>query len=174
MRYAAIGILTLLCGMAVRAQAPSESPFVGMWKMNLERSQLPFSPPPNYSRLRSYQDRGDGWMYHTVIDSIGNAADFTFATARYDEKEYPVYTSRTLGAFLSDGTKPARTVAFKRVDLYTLEYTDRENGKVSGTGSSTVSKDGKTITETDLTFDGQGKQTSRSVVIYEKQTFDTK
>jgi hypothetical protein len=168
---AGIGILTLLCGLTMRAQAPAENPFIGFWKLNLERSRLPTPPPANYVRLRRYEDQGGGWMFHTIIDSIGKAADFTFAAARYDEKEYPVYTSGTLGTFLSTGTMPARTVAFRRTDLYTLEYTDRQNGKISATGSSTVTKDGKTLTETNRTFDSQGKETSTSVVIYEKQVF---
>src|SRR5579863_4954732 len=89
----AIGIFTVLWGLTMRAQAPEVNPFVGMWKLNLQRSQSSYSNPPNYSRLRGYQDRGGGWMYHTIIDSIGNAADFTFAAVRYDGKEYPVYTS---------------------------------------------------------------------------------
>ena len=113
-------------------------------------------------------------MFHTVVSTIDKAADFAYTAARYDEKEYPVYTSETLGTFLSAGTMPARTVAFKRADLYTLEYTDRQNGKITGTGTSIVSKDGKTITETNRTFDSQGKETSSNVVVYEKQIFETK
>src|ERR1700722_14817848 len=125
-RLIVTGLLTLICGLAMPAQAPVENPFIGSWKLSLERSRLSGTPPPNYVRLRRYEDHGGGWMFHTVVDSIGKAADFTFAAARYDENEYPVYSSQTLGTFLSAGTQPARTVAFKRVDLYTLDYTDRQ------------------------------------------------
>jgi hypothetical protein len=165
----AIWVFTLVCGFATRAQAPLANPFVGMWKLSLERSRLSDSPPPNYVRFRGYQDRGGGWMYHTIVDSIGNAADFTFAAVRYDGKEYPVYTSLTLGRFLSLGAKSPRTVAFRTTDPRTLDYIDRVIGKITATGTSTVSKDGKTITETDRTFDSGGREKSKSIVVYEKQ-----
>jgi hypothetical protein len=89
--------------------------------------------------------------------------------ARCDGKEYPVYVLRTLGGFVSTGTKPARTVAFTRKDPNTLEWTDRLDGKTTATGVNQVSEDGKTMTETTRSFDALGKQTSSSVIVFDKQ-----
>jgi hypothetical protein len=70
---------------------------------------------------------------------------------------------------LSAGTKPARTVAFTRKDANTLEWTDRQDGRISSTGVNQVAEDGKTMTETVKTFDRQGKQTSSSAYVYDKE-----
>ncbi len=108
-------------------------------------------------------------MLHTIVTITPNGATFTFTAARYDGKEYPVYVPHTLGEFLNTGTKPARTVAFTRKDANTLEWTDRQNTRISSTGVNQVSEDGKTMTETEKQFDAQGKQTSSSVVEFDKQ-----
>ena len=105
--------------------------------------------------------------YHVTINP--NGAGFTFSAARYDGKEYPVYVPRTLGVFLNTGTKPARTAAFVRKDANTVRRTDRVNGWTSSTGVNQVSEDGRTMTETVKSFDQQGKQTSTSVVVFDKQ-----
>ncbi len=112
-------------------------------------------------------------MFHTLIFSYANGAGFVFAAARYDGKEYPTYASSSeLGAYLAPGARSARMVHFKLVDSHTLEFTDKENGKVSNTGVSTVSNDGKVLTETDRLFDKQGKETSTGVAVYDKQIYD--
>ena len=160
----------MACGFAIQAQNPEHNVFIGTWKLNLQKSKLQGSPPPNYADFRKYEDRGGGWMFHTIIFSWAGGAGFGFTAARYDGKEYPVYTSSDeLGAFLTQGTKPVRTVAFKLVDSHTLEFTDRENGKTSASGVCTVSTDGKVLTETDRLFDNQGKEKSTVVSIYDKQ-----
>jgi len=168
MKSITLGILA--CAFAVQAQEPPQNAFIGTWKLNLEKSRLQGSPPRDYASFRKYEDHGGGWMFHTLIFSYVNGAGFIFAAARYDGKEYPSYASSSeLGAYLATGTKPARTVTFKLVDSHTLEFADRENGKVSTAGVSTVSSDGKVLTETDRLFDKQGKETSSVVTVYVKQ-----
>jgi hypothetical protein len=54
-------------------------------------------------------------------------------------------------------------------DANTLEWTDRQNGRISVTGVNQVSEDGKTMTETTKSFDAQGKQTSISDVVFDKE-----
>jgi hypothetical protein len=155
---------------AIQAQAPPRNAFIGMWKLNLQKSRLQGSPPRDYASFRKYEDHGGGWMFHTLIFSYANGAGFVFAAARYDGKEYPSYASSSeLGAYLATGAKSTRTVTFKLVDSHTLEFADRENGRVSNTGVSTVSNDGKVLTETDRIFDKQGKETSPGVAVYDKQ-----
>jgi hypothetical protein len=164
-----IGTLILACTSAIRAQSPVKNPFIGSWKLNLERSKIQGAPPRNYVSMRQYTDSGDGWMFHKSISSYDGGGDFTFPAARYDGKEYPVYTSATLGAFLTAGTKPARTVSFKLVDAHTLEYTDRQEGEIVAAGASVVSDDGKSLTETNRNFDREGKERSSVVAVYDRQ-----
>jgi hypothetical protein len=141
-----------MCLFTLHAQAPiaAANPFLGSWK-------------------RKYQEQGDGLMLHTIVTINPNGAGFTFSAGRYDGKEYPVYVPRTLGVFLNTGTKPARTAAFVRKDANTVRRTDRVNGWTSSTGVNQVSEDGRTMTETVKSFDQQGKQTSTSVVVFDKQ-----
>jgi hypothetical protein len=156
------------CSFALHAQAPAAdaNPFLGSWKRNFEKSG---APQPGVISVRQYQDQGGGLMLHTIVTINPGGATFTFAAVRYDGKDYPVFVPRTLGVFLDAGSKPARTVAFTRKDATTLEWTDRQNGRISSTGVNRVSEDGRTMTETVQQFDAQGKQTSSSVVVYDKQ-----
>jgi hypothetical protein len=168
MKYLALAVALYPCSFALQAQAPATAanPFLGSWKRNFEKSGAPV--PAGVTSIREYQDRG-GLMLHTIVTTTPNGGSFTFTAAKYDGQEYPVYVARTLGEFLSTGTKPARTVAFIRKDAHTLEWTDRQNGRISSTGVNQVSEDGKTMTETVKQFDAQGKQTSSSVLVFDKQ-----
>jgi hypothetical protein len=165
----AVSLGVTLAAFGVKAQSPTANPFAGVWKQNTERSKMNGTPPPEWRNFRRYEEQANGWMVHTISWSFAGGADFTFTTVRYDGMEYPVYTSSTLGAFLGARRRPVRTVAFKRTDAHTLEFTDRENGKVSATGVCTVSPDGKTLTEDDRDFDPQGKEIVHSILVFEKQ-----
>jgi hypothetical protein len=124
-----LAVVALLCSVALHAQAPAAgtNPFLGSWKRNFEKSG---TLQPGVISVREYRDQGGGLMLHTIVTITPNGAGFTFTAAKYDGKEYLVYVPRTLGEFLSAGTKPARTVAFIRKDANTLEWTDRQNGKI--------------------------------------------
>src|SRR6185437_9287985 len=105
----------------------------GSWKVNWTRSKpgpsLAASPLPDL--YRRYEDYGDGVMLHTVIivDAGHNSAQMqVVAAVKYDNKEYPTYTGQRLAGLLSTGKQPAETVAFKVLDAYTMEWTDRTNG----------------------------------------------
>jgi hypothetical protein len=132
----------------VRAQTDSGNrPFVGIWKLNPEKSKLP-ARPAGSAVYRQYADHGDGWMYHTVITVTARRTDFLFTAARYDGKQYAVYNGRNLGAFIRSGEKTPRTVEFTRIDAHKFLWTDRLNGKVVAGGVCTVSADGNTLTIT--------------------------
>lgn len=154
------------------AFAPAQTainPFLGYWKLNPGRSTFPSPPPDGYFNFRRYEQKPDGWVAHTVISGMSKAGDLLYTVARYDEKEYPVYNSSTLGTYLASGTKPAMTVAFKRMDDHTLQYTDRVNGRITSRGPCTVSADGGTLTIESHAFNAEGKETSVSIFVYEPQ-----
>lgn len=130
------------------AAANDNHPFVGIWKLSIQKSHMRV-PPGDFALYREYQDHGDGWMYHTVINVSARRVGFLFAAARYDGRQYPVYDGPLLGRFSSLGTGTPRTVEFDRISAYQFRWTDRTNGKVTGGGLCTVSADGATLTITD-------------------------
>jgi hypothetical protein len=172
MKCLALALAMFLGSCALHAQAPATgaNPFLGSWRLNFEKSGI--TVPAGIIVVRQYQDQGGGLMLHTIASispDPNDGAGFTFAAARYDGKDYPVFVPETLGTFLGAGSKPTRTVAFIRKDANTLEWTDRQSGTISATGVNKVAEDGKSMTETVKVFDAQGKQTSSSVAMFDKQ-----
>ena len=82
-------------------------------------------------------------------------------TARSDGAEYPETTDDLLADLIASNKATSRTYAEKIVDEYVTEWTDKVNGKVTGSGRKIVSKDGQTLT---VTVDG-----SATVRIYDRQ-----
>ncbi|MGH8142618.1 MAG: hypothetical protein ACREU2_08905 [Steroidobacteraceae bacterium] len=163
--------LLALAPPALRAQTDSGNrPFVGFWKLNLQKSKMhipPGAPQGGFALYRQYEDRGGGWMFHNVTTVTARGADFLFTAARYDGKQYPVYNRETLGRFLKDGTKAPRTVEFDRVNAHVIRWTDRVGGKVVAGGTCTVSPDGNTLTITNTVPGRQGQRMSAQV--YDRQ-----
>ena len=175
MTFTALAAGCLLCSLASYAQdsaadvpAPASqaalaaaNPFLGSWKE--AKGQ------PGTTRVRIYEDKGDGLMLHTILTISPQDTGFTFAAVRYDGQEYPVFVPKTLGAFINGDVKPPRTAAYFKRDDHTLEWTERVEGKIARTAVFKVSPDGKTLTENVKEFDPAGKQTGTSVIAYEKQ-----
>lgn len=168
-RLLQIAAMLILLITAAHAQTAT-NPFAGYWKLNVTRSTIAGNTPEGYFNYRQYEEKPGGWIAHTMIQGFTKAADILFTVAKYDGNEYPVYTSASLGTFLANGTKSDRTVAFKRVDDHTIEYTDRTNGKITSHGPCTISTDGKTLTITSRAVDATGKERAASTMVYERQT----
>jgi hypothetical protein len=142
----------VLCGAAWGA----DNPFVGTWKLNLAKSK--FDPgPPVRSRTVTVEPAGDGvkWSIEQV-DANGSHATVV-ETPMFDGKDYP----RTLTG--SVGGSGADTIAFKRIDPYTLEETLKKGGDVVAIVRQVVSKDGKERTATTMTG------TDANVLVFDKQ-----
>jgi hypothetical protein len=145
----------------------------GYWKWNWKRSKLDtkMAGTPLPTMYRRYEDQGNGLMLHTVIIVAPdqNAAQLlSVAVVKYDDREYPVYSGRMLADRLTSGKQPARTVAFHVVDDHSLNWTDRTDGKITGTGTVVLSPDGTILTDTNRVFDAAGRQTSVDILLYEK------
>jgi hypothetical protein len=159
---AAIG---LLLAMHLSAQT---NPFIGSWRLNVKQSKFDGQPPRDYVSIRTYDER-DGLMLHTIVYTYTKGSGFVFSALKYDGKEYPVFTQATLGSFLSGGTKPPVTLSITRIDAGSFKYTDHRAGRVTATGTCTVSTDGRTLTEEVTNFDPQGKETFHTLSVYDKQ-----
>ena len=79
-----------------------------------------------------------------LVDAAQKHAQTLVAVVRYDGQEYPTYAGEGLANRLLTGKQPQPTVAFKVVDAYTMEWSDRTNGKLTGTGTVALSRDGRT------------------------------
>jgi len=131
----------------------------GTWKLNLQKSKFPSGAAPQ-SDTRVYEDRGGGVIMstHTTVNQQGQEA-LTIYAAKFDGKQYPVATR---------GSGALSTIAFHTIDAYSESFVLTRDGKVAVRGTTTVSKDGKTLTMTLNTTNAQG-QTSQGISIYEKQ-----
>lgn len=131
----------------------------GTWKLNVQRSKFPPGKEPR-SDTRIYEDRGSGVILstHTTVDRSGKES-LTIYVAKFDGKEYPVATR---------GSGALSTIAFRVIDAYSESFVLTRDGKVVNRGTTSISKDGKTLTMTMDTANAEG-QAEHVIDVYEKQ-----
>ena len=100
-------------------QPQPADPRLGVWKMNIEKSQYGARPKPKSSTV-TWTSQGDG-MYGYTADGIGPDGQPTHVTfsARFDGQDYKVTGSPILDA-----------VSVKRIDARHIEATAKKNGQV--------------------------------------------
>ena len=159
-----------LCSVAVSAQlpTPASNPVLGTWKLNPEKSSYSAGQPPR-SNVRQFTAVEDGYIVSTISGiSAQGIPTFTLSAARYDGKNYPIYNQITLVDMMINGTKTPNTQAYKVIDAYTVEITNKQNGRVTTVLTRTVSKDGKTMTLVTKGTNAQG-QPVHNVEIFDRQ-----
>ncbi len=131
------------------------NPLVGTWKMNPAKSK---SSDPLDKRATWRLEAQEGGEKDTFdgIDANGKAYHIV-AEPKYDGKDYPI-----------TGNPNQDTVALKKIDANTLEYVVKKAGKEIAKGRLTVSKDGKTMTESGKGKNPKGQDTNYTI-IWEKQ-----
>ena len=124
----------------------------GTWKVNSSKAD---DPPKSETRI--YEDRGAGFILSTRqgIDSQRREY-FSQYAAKHDGKEYPRMVK---------GVPGINTISFRQIDPYTSTYTLKTNGKVTATGKTTISPDGRVLTVETTAVEGQGAR----VEVYDKQ-----
>jgi hypothetical protein len=131
--------------------------YLGTWKYNAEKSKSTLTNP-----------------YKDVIDVRTATPDggfqFTRTARRMDGTvEHGSYTCKYDGKECSVTGLPYDTISIRRIDANTVENEVRKkNGKYHAIARHTVSKDGKTLTQTATGTDAEGKAFSQTRV-YEKQ-----
>lgn len=136
MRHTAL--LVFLLGSAALQAA---DPILGTWQLNVAKSHYDPGPPPK-SQTRIYTQDKNGIKAVSIIEYKNGNTDTVHYPSDYDGKEHPV-----AGSPDTDG------IVMKRVDDYTAESNLIHAGKVIGTTTRTVSRDGKTMT---IIFKGTG------------------
>jgi len=157
-RLIVFGILFLIaCASLLGQITAATNPILGTWRLNLEKSKFESGPPPR-GQTRQYSQRHDGLIVANIwsINAQGNPT-FTQTVSKYDGKEYGQYNQTTLETFQATGTQTANTQAFAVVDAYTVDITNKVDGRVSTTSRRTVSEDGKTMTHVVKGTNAQGK-----------------
>ena len=155
--FARIAMLLLIpFVLLVSAQIPND-PRIGTWKINLAKSRFNPGPPPKAMTVR-FEPFGNNGLRVTIdtVEASGEVSKHTYV-ANYDGKDYAV-----------TGDPGRDTVALKRIDLLTLEYTNKKAGKVINTYREVIARDGKSRTITQKGMSSRGVLVDNEIV-YDKQ-----
>jgi hypothetical protein len=159
--------LSVTAFVSVVAAQSTDKSYFGTWKLNVAKSKFDPGPGPK-EQTRIHEDAGGGAIRITTkgVGAQGNPTATTY-TYKLDGKDYPVTNTGKPPAGAPAPSGQA-TISFKAVDAFAVTFTQKADGKVIGTGSRTVSKDGKTMTITTKGTNQQGQPTS-STQVWEKQ-----
>ena len=131
-------------------------PSIGAWKLNLDKSKFNPGPPPKSQTVTFSQD---GEFIATKSEVVNAKGEQFESSSRWkkDGQDYPITGSKTLD-----------TMAAKRINDHTTDFTYKKAGKVVSTARLVVSKDGKTATATSKGTSTEGKKYNNRGV-YDKQ-----
>jgi hypothetical protein len=150
-------------GVAIGASTAGaqNDPFIGVWKVNPEKSVYEAGRAPQ-SFVRSYEDRGGGTILLTVENvSSSGATSRLFVVYKRDGKPYP--EART-------GARAVRMVTVRAVDNNTEEFvvSDGQTATEPGANTLSVSRDRKTLTQTMKGIAPDGRPYT-NIIVYDKQ-----
>jgi hypothetical protein len=139
----------------------ADNPFLGTWKLNTEKSK---SSPMPVAKSMTVVFEADGDKVRRTVTGV--AADGKpimqggpeGASTAWDGKDHRVQAPDA----------PPMTIAVKRVNDHRNDVTIKQNGKVTVTVRSEVSKDGATMTNTVNGVNDKGEK-FHEVEILEKQ-----
>jgi len=135
-RQIAATVRTLLVVLASSGLLLAGSdPFSGTWKLNPEKSRLPW-PAPQSLISHIHADATSIKVREELVSDKGQRFTVTLH-AQFDGKDYPV-----------SGSPYADAVSYERVDRHTIKGIFKKAGKVAGTETVVVSQDGRTMTAT--------------------------
>jgi hypothetical protein len=147
---------------------------VGNWELNAEATfaatgireeDLPESGI--YSDSRTYYLRDDGYLIGLAVTVLSDGTvNFLQFAARSDGEDYPEYDSATLAEYQATGKATRATYSERRIDEYTVEVTDKVDGRITAHGTRTVSEDGSTMS---LDLDAMGPDGIAWKVLYDRR-----
>lgn len=131
----AIGVFVAvaMCVSASTAEAQSRSgqnPFIGVWRVNIERSVYP-GPRPRSDQVTQYEfaPMPDGSTRFTLVamDGAGNSG-MQVSVFRIDGQQYPVHTFNTVAELITSGGETNLTRSYRQIDENTVEFTGYTDG----------------------------------------------
>jgi len=127
--------------------------FTGTWKLNLQKSEYTPGPPPT-SLTSRVEVMGDTISFtFDGYDFTGKAIVPGELSIKLDGKDYPI---------ADDPTRDI--VAMKKIDDYTIEETNKKDGKVTTITRTVYSRDGKSRTATTTGMNAQGQKVNNVAV----------
>jgi hypothetical protein len=141
---------------ALSVPAFAQDAWIGAWKVNLAKSKYSPGPPPKNATIKFEATQGGAKLTSDGVNADGKATHFEYVS-KFDGKDVPF-----------TGNPDADTASPRRIDANTIENIWKKAGKTTITSKVVVSKDGKTLTNTQTGKDGQGR-TVNSTVVYDKQ-----
>jgi hypothetical protein len=140
------------------ARTQSSDPWIGTWKVNLEKSTYSPGPKPTVAATVKIEPSAGG--IKTTIDGTNaeGKPTHTETVAMFDGKDNPVKGAQA----------PNTTNALKRIDDRTFEVMGKIDGKPTVTTRVAVSADGKTMTATQTGKNAKGESVN-NVIVMDKQ-----
>jgi hypothetical protein len=146
----AIGILGLTLGLYAADVR------LGTWQLNLKKSKVSGPAIKSQTDIREALPDGRVQITRTRELADGKIEKYSFSY-KYDGREYPVK-----GA-------PFDMISVKRIDNNTTRFeTTRKNSKATSIGTTVVSADRMTLTQTSKAVDAAGKMTESTLVFDRK------
>ena len=152
----AVLAIAAAAGGAPYAAAASADPVVGTWQLNVSKSTFTAGQAVK-SQTRTYSQSGGTISLDMKTVGADGKASTTHTSYQFDGKDAPV-----------TGNPDYDTLAPKRVNSHTAKFTLKRGGKVVGTTSRTVSKDGATLTSKTKITTATGEK-SENVLVFDKQ-----
>ena len=151
-RTALCAAISVVCVLVLAAAAFAADNFSGSWKVNLDKSTYSPGPPPK-SLTSTIQVMGPTMNFmFDGYDSEGKSILYEELSIMVDGKDYPVKDD------------PSRdTTAMKKIDDFTLEQTNKKDGKVTTITRTVYSRDGKARTATTTGANAQGQKVNNIV-----------
>ena len=152
-----VGIVLLL-SLATAVMA-ADDPFVGTWKLNVEKSSISVGEI-RYETRFTVEARENGQVVKDAVTNDGQAIPDDLVVT-FDGKDYP----------LPSRGKQQRVITYAatRIDVNTIEVVNKISGaKIVGSFRDVISEDGGTLTRTVKALTARGENLT-SVLLYEKE-----
>jgi hypothetical protein len=141
---------------SVTAAAQSYEPWLGEWRLDVDRSTYSPGPPPYKRAMFRIEPLGDGVrVIYEMVRPRGGVIHMEW-DGKFDGQEYPV-----------QGLEEHVTYAYTRIDDRTYDIVARMDGRVAAASRTALSADGRTITTITTGRDAQGRE-AKTVTVYEK------
>ena len=147
---------------AARRAAPAaraKDPFIGIWKLNAEKSTYESGGAPK-SFTRTYEERGGGTIFMTTDVTVPQGSARAYLVYRRDGTPYPEAAA---------GADAIRMVAVSSIDRRTEDvYLIVDGKRAEKPNTITISADGLTMTQVVNAKNAKG-QAFTNTVVYDKQ-----
>ena len=149
-----IALAALALTFTATAPCFAANPHIGSWKLNEAKSKL--APGMGKNTTVTYSEQKD--KIKVAVEGVDKDGKPTHSVwvGKFDGKAYPI-----------KGNLSYNAVAYKMVNDRTNDITAMKDGKVSWSGTITVSADGKSRTVTINGTDASGKK-FKSKAFYDK------